>query len=309
MAKFSRDALPPLSDIRALGACALLAFLFMLIGVCPAVWAQAAQAEDDVLRVCADPANMPQSNKRGEGYENKIAEALARDLKRRVEYTFFPQRIGFVRNTLRNRDESTGKYACDLIMGVPKGYELTATTRPYMHSIYAMVFPGRGKLQSLQNADDLLKLPPETVQSLRIGVFVQSPGADWLLRNKLLTQGEFYQQQTGDPEEHPASIVERELAAGNIDLAIVWGPVAGFLASRHGGAEGWRTLAFKRDPAIKFDYEIAMGVRRGEKEWQETLDQWITGHQQEIREILTSYGVPLVQGSAKSAAAETGDPD
>src|SRR5688572_14670653 len=105
--------------------------------------ALSANEAQPVLRVCADPDNLPLSNQRGEGYENKIAEELARDLGRRIEYTYFPQRMGFVRNTLRNRDETTKQFKCDVIIGVPKGYELTATTRPYMHSTYALVFGDR----------------------------------------------------------------------------------------------------------------------------------------------------------------------
>ena len=112
-----------------------------------AVLAQQAPA---VLRVCADPDNLPLSNQRGEGYENKIAEELARDLGRSIEYTYFPQRMGFVRNTLRHRDETTKQFKCDVIIGVPKGYELTATTKPYMHSTYALVFAEKNGLPALQ---------------------------------------------------------------------------------------------------------------------------------------------------------------
>ncbi len=119
----------------------------------------AADQSETILRVCADPDNLPLSNQRGEGYENKIAEALASDLGRRVEYTFFPQRMGFVRNTLRHRDEATQQFKCDVIIGVPKGYELTATTRPYMRSTYALLFADPAKLGEVQTADDLLKLP------------------------------------------------------------------------------------------------------------------------------------------------------
>src|SRR5882762_3141924 len=100
----------------------------------------APEKADPVLRVCADPSGLPQSNDRGEGYENKIAEVLAKDLGKRVEYTFFPQRMGFVRMTLRARNETTLKFKCDVIIGVPKGYDLTATTRPYMRSTFALVF-------------------------------------------------------------------------------------------------------------------------------------------------------------------------
>src|SRR5262249_6901483 len=107
----------------------------------PAAGPPATAAGVTVLKVCSDAHKLPQSNDKGGGYENKIAEALARDLKRRIEYTYFPQRMGFVRNTLRSLDDTTHQYKCDLIIGVPKGYDLTATTESYMRSTYAMVVP------------------------------------------------------------------------------------------------------------------------------------------------------------------------
>src|SRR5690349_2099144 len=121
----------------------------------PAGTNTAPEKSDPVLHVCADPSSLPQSNDRGEGYENKIAEALARDLGKKIEYTYFPQRMGFVRNTLRSRDQTTLKFKCDLIMGVPKGYELTATTQPYMRSTYAMVFRSRPDFKGLKAPEDL----------------------------------------------------------------------------------------------------------------------------------------------------------
>jgi ABC-type amino acid transport substrate-binding protein len=212
-----------------------------------------------------------------------------------------------VRNTLRQRDDTTQQYKCDVIIGVPKGYELTATTQPYMRSTYAMVFPAKGNLQSVASPDDLLRLPPEQRRTLRIGIFAQSPAADWLLRNGMLAQAESYAQQSGDPHENPGGIIERDLAAGKIDLAIVWGPIAGFLIDRHAGQEAWRAVAFKPVPGIKFDYEISMGVRFGEKEWKETLDAWIAGHRDEIETILMSYRIPLVddQGNLIESAARS----
>jgi quinoprotein dehydrogenase-associated probable ABC transporter substrate-binding protein len=248
-----------------------------------------------VLKVCADPDNMPQSDQAGAGYENKLAEALARDLGRRVEYTFFPQRMGFVRNTLRARDDATQEFKCDVIIGVPKGYDLTATTQAYMRSTYALVVPTRAEFNTLTTAEDLLKLPKEKLQSLRFGIFARTPATDWLLRNGLIDRAKMYTPQSGDPSEHPANIVERDLESGDIDLAIVWGPVAGFLADRHQGAQAWRAVAFKPDPQIRFDYEIAMGVRFGEREWKDTLDQWISGHRPDIEKILVSYRVPLLE--------------
>jgi quinoprotein dehydrogenase-associated probable ABC transporter substrate-binding protein len=267
-----------------------------------------ANESNSVLRVCADPDNLPLSNQRGEGYENKIAEELARDLGRRIEYTYFPQRMGFVRNTLRHRDETTKQFKCDVIIGVPKGYELTATTRPYMHSTYALVFAERNGLRNLQTADDLVKLPREQLSKLRIGVFARSPGADWLLRNGLIEQAVIYAAQSGDPAENPAHTVEEDLKAGKIDVAIVWGPIAGYLVQRHASAPSWQSAPFLPDPQIKFDYEIAMGVRFGEKQWQGELDAWIDAHQGRIDEILSSYRVPLLDasGKVKQARRENG---
>ena len=277
--------------------------------MCSGVLAAATQPENETgaLRVCADPDNLPLSNERGEGYENRIAAKLAHDLGKSVEYTFFPQRMGFVRNTLRKRDEATQQYKCDLIVGVPKGYELTATTQPYMRSTYAMVFPAKGNLEKLASQDDLLKLPPEQRSKLRIGIFAQSPAADWLLRNGMLTQAESYAQQSGDPHESPGGIIERDLVAGKIDLAIVWGPIAGLLVDRHSGAGAWRAVALKSEPGIKFDYEISMGVRFGEKEWKETLDAWIGDHRGEIETILMSYRIPLIddKGNLIESAARS----
>lgn len=255
----------------------------------------APEKADPVLHVCADPSGLPQSNDRGEGYENKIAEALARDLGKKVEYTFFPQRMGFVRMTLRARNENTLKFKCDLIIGVPKGYDLTATTQPYMHSTYAMVYAAdHPDLKSFKGTEDLLALPPQKLQKLRIGIFGRSPAADWLLQNGLIERAEMYAPQSGDPKETPNTVIDRDLSSGKIDLAIVWGPVAGQLVGEHTGPKAFTSLPFKPDPKIKFDYEISMGLRQGEKEWKDTLDQWIGSHHEQIRTILVDYRIPLL---------------
>jgi quinoprotein dehydrogenase-associated probable ABC transporter substrate-binding protein len=268
--------------------------LAVLAALAASVTVLAQGQNDGALRVCADPSNLPLSNERGEGYENKIAELLARDLKRHVEFTFFPQRMGFVRNTLRLKDEATQQFKCDVIIGVPKGFELTATTKPYMRSTYALVFKEREEFAPLQTPEDLMKMPPARLQKMRIGVFGRSPGADWLLRNGLLPHAVFYAPQSGDPAESTAHAVEQDLLDGKTDMAIVWGPIAGFLVGQHQEAPAWRALPFKPDPTIKFDYEISMGVRFGDKEWKETLDQWIRTHQDEVRSILSGYHVPLL---------------
>ncbi len=304
MARFNLAACRrSMSNEQRVGTSVALLVCAALAWFTPAGHAKAAAGEaDDVLRVCADPSNMPLSNERGEGYENKIANELAQDLGRRVEFTFFPQRMGFVRNTLRSRDEATQRFKCDVIIGVPKGFEMAATTQPYMRSTYALVFPPRADLARLRVADDLRQLSPEQLQKLRIGVFGRSPGTDWLLRNGLIERAVVYSPQSGDPAESPAHTIEQDLASGKIDMAIVWGPIAGFLASRHEGEPAWRSVPFTPDPEIKFDYEIAMGVRFGEQEWKDTLDRWISGHREKVHDILASYRVPLLDASGNVIA-------
>lgn len=251
---------------------------------------------EGALKVCADPSNLPLSNEKGEGYENKIAVALAHDLNRTVEYTFFPQRMGFIRSTLRSKDEATHEFKCDLIIGVPKGYEMTATTQPYLHSTYALLLGPRSEFASLQSAEDLLKLPPAQLSTLKIGVFAKSPGNDWLLRNKLQEQQVSYTNQNGDIEESPARTIERDLKEGKIDVGILWGPFAGMLVRNH-TTEKWRAVPFNPDSSIKFDYEISMGLRQGEADWKKTLDGWIASHGDTIAGIMKSYQIPVVDAT------------
>jgi quinoprotein dehydrogenase-associated probable ABC transporter substrate-binding protein len=276
----------------------LLPVVLAVLGLAGAAGAQEAalQPQSGALRVCADPGNLPQSNARGEGYENKIAETLARDLNRKLEYTYFPQRMGFVRNTLRARDELSQQFKCDLIIGVPRGYDLTATTRPYLHSTYALVFAPQAALAGVKSIAELLGLPPRVRAALRIGVFARTPAADWVLQNGLMEHAVFYAPQSGDPGETPESIVERDLSAGTVDAAILWGPIAAYLVDRHSNAATapWVVLPFPAQPGIRFDYEIAMGVRFGEQGWLDELNTWIAGHQPQIDQILRSYHIPLL---------------
>jgi quinoprotein dehydrogenase-associated probable ABC transporter substrate-binding protein len=247
---------------------------------------------DKVLRVCADPNNLPLSNDKGEGYENKIAEAMAKDFGYKVEYTYFPQRMGFVRHTLREKEPNTDRYKCDLIIGVPHGYDMTSTTRAYLHSTYAMVFVKKPELANINTPNDLLKLPPDQLKKLRLGIFSQTPAVDWLLANNLIDQAVSYQAQSGDPQAFPGEMIQRDLKQGNVDVVFVWGPIAGYFAKRAGNDV--KLVPFPPQPGIRFDYEIAMGTRYGEKAWHDKIDQWIATHQDTINSILTSYDVPLL---------------
>lgn len=268
----------------------LLALIALPAGLTTAAGA-AADAQDKVLRVCADPNNLPLSNDKREGYENKIAELFAEKLGWKVDYTWFPQRMGFIRNTLRAKVENSDRYKCDLVMGVPVGFELAATTKPYLRSTYALAYlKGKG-LDSVRTPEDLLKLDPSRLKSLRLGVFSQTPPVDWLIKHNLFDQAVSYQRQSGDPAAYPGEIIEKDLASGKIDVAFVWGPIAGYFGRKSTNAEV-AVVPFPSDKEIKFDYSIAMGVRYGEKEWKEQVEKLIEANREPIRDILASYGVP-----------------
>jgi mxaJ protein len=265
--------------------------------------ADAPATAESVLRVCADPNNMPLSNQSGEGYENRIAELLARDLGWKLEYTWFPQRMGFIRNTLKARDPDQDHFKCDLVIGVPIGYELTLTTPAYYRSTWAMVVPMGKGLDDIHTPDDLLKIDPARLKKLRFGLVGRSPPTDWLLKHNLIDQAVSVATQSGDPAAYPGQMIEDQLAAGQIDVAFAWGPIAGYF-TQHAKPPGMRMLPFAPDPDIHFDYKIAMGVRFGEKDWRDRIAGLIARDKKQIDEILLSYGVPLLddQGNPIQAA-------
>jgi ABC-type amino acid transport substrate-binding protein len=194
------------------------------------------------------------------------------------------------------KDEQSQQWKCDLIMGVPEQYELTATTQPYLHSTYVLVLAPGKEFESVHAAEDLLRLSAAQLSALRIGVFSRSPGDDWLLKNSLMERAVVYSHQTGDIEETPARTIERDLIAGKIDVGILWGPIAAMLVSQH-SQDHWRAVPFLPDPTIRFDYKISMGLRNGETDWKKTLDAWIAGHGSEINAILKSYKIPVVDAT------------
>lgn len=247
------------------------------------------------LRVCQDPDNLPFSNTKGEGIENRIAEAFGKALGLPVTYYSFPQRMNFVRNTIRYKLPGED-YPCDIIMGVPVGFDQVSVTKPYYRSTYAMVF-ARGKgLDDVKSADDLLKLDRARLAKLRIGVYDRSPASEWLGKHGLIENGVPYQMLNADPAQYPGEIIERDLAAGRIDVAIVWGPIAGFFAKRVKQPE-LTVVPMKSEPGVKFDYQMAMGVRYGEREWKQQVESLIESQRGEIAAILKEYGVPVVDES------------
>ncbi|MEX2122925.1 MAG: quinoprotein dehydrogenase-associated putative ABC transporter substrate-binding protein [Woeseia sp.] len=272
-----------------------------------AVLAQAAGAvEQGVFRVCADPNNLPFSHKNLQGFENKLADLWSERLGLQLQYTWFPQRMGFVRNTLRSKNERN-EYKCDVVMGVAEGYEQLMTTKPYYRSTYALVYvKGRG-LDEVHSGKDFLNLDDERKAGLRIGAFDKTPGPAWLSRHGMLQQMASYQAMSGDPDYYPGKILEQALVEDEVDAAIVWGPIAGFFAKRTEKVE-MVVIPLESEPGVKFDFAISAGVRRGEPDAKARLERLMDETSGETQALLESYNVPLLELQA-AASEPAGDRD
>lgn len=255
-----------------------------------------------VLRVCQDPNNLPFSNRALQGFENKIAALLASDLGWKIEYTWYPQRMGFIRNTLRAKIEDTDTYKCDLVTGVAAGFDMGATTRPYYRSTYAMAYVKGKGFDQVKTLDDLLKLPAAQRASLRLGVFTGSPVADWLLENGLIDRIVSYQAQTGDPDQYPGQVLEKDLAAGAIDIAFIWGPIAGYFSRQANPAAPIVAVPLQERPGVKFEYDIVMATRFGEAAYKQRIDEALARNRGKIDAILAQYGVPMLAPHPRAAA-------
>lgn len=243
------------------------------------------------FRVCADPNNLPFSDNKREGFENKIAELFAKELGLPVEYTWYPQRMGFLRNTLRARLEGGG-YRCDIVMGVPSNYHETATTKPYYRSTWVMVYVKGKGLDNVTAPQDILKEP--NLRSLKFGLFGGSPAADWVLKYNLMEQMVPYRLQSGAIEDYTGKVIIEDLLPGNIDVLFIWGPIAGYFAKKHPEL-ALVAMQSENEKDVPFDFAISVGVRQPDKEWKEEINKLIEQNQDKIDAILTEYGVPLVK--------------
>jgi mxaJ protein len=287
--RYAGGALPA----RRAAPAALAGLLLSLL--VSSVAAQDNPAPRTALRVCQDPNNLPFSNLAGEGIENKIAELFGKALGLPVTYYSFPQRMAFIRNTLRYKLPGED-YPCDIVIGVPTGFDQVSVTKPYYRSTYALVFPKGKGMDQVSSAEEFLKLDPAKLKTLRIGIYDRSPASDWLNKHNLVDQGVPYKLLNADPQQYPGEIIEKDLAAGKIDVAIVWGPIAGYFAQRV-KTPALVMVPLKSEPGVKFDYQMAMGVRYGEREWKQQIEGLIDAKQSEIQAILKDYGVPLVDAS------------
>jgi quinoprotein dehydrogenase-associated probable ABC transporter substrate-binding protein len=280
---------PSLAAAGLIDDCLIAVLATLAILSAPFAYAQST-ATPSTFRVCQDPNNLPFSNLKGEGFENRIAELLASRLGWKVEYYSFPQRMGFIRNTLRFKLPGQA-FACDVVMGVPARYDQAVPTRPYYRSTYALVLGG--DLAELDSVEQFLALPSAQRERLRIGVYDRSPASAWLAHHDLVAQGVPYRILNADPDHNPGQIIENDLTSGAIDAAIVWGPIAGYFVKRH-PETGLRAIPLASEPGVALEFEIAMGVRQGEPEWRATLDRLIFENQAQIDAILREYGVPLL---------------
>ncbi|MBV8543997.1 MAG: substrate-binding domain-containing protein [Acidobacteria bacterium] len=240
-----------------------------------------------ILRVCADPNNLPYSNEKQQGFENAIASLIARDLNARVAYTWFPQRRGFVRQTLRHGD-------CDVIMGIPSNFDQALPTTAYYRSTYVFVTRSDRHL-GITSFDD------PRLTRLHIGVqmigndHVNSPPAHALAKRGIIDNVAGYTVYGDYRSQTPGRDIVDAVANGKVDVAVVWGPQAGYFARQENVALDIVPVSPQIDlPFLPFVFDISMGVRRGDNALRDQLDQEIEKRRADIERILDHYGVPRV---------------
>jgi quinoprotein dehydrogenase-associated probable ABC transporter substrate-binding protein len=240
------------------------------------------------LRVCADPNNLPFSNESEEGFENRIAKIVADELRIPVSYQWFPQIVGFVRNTLRVR-------RCDLVMGTVAGDDIMQTTNPYYYSTYVMIFRSDRGFSFSSAADPKLN-------GLRLGVVGATPPTDLLVRHDLMANTKPYALTVDTRHESPAHQLVEDVASGAIDVGFIWGPIAGYYIRRD--SLPLQMTALRGEPdAARMDYRIAMGVRANEPEWRRRINSIILKRQSDITAILRDYGIPLLNERGELSGA------
>jgi mxaJ protein len=265
----------------------------------PAPAAAQAATPARVLRVCADPNNLPFSNERQEGFENRIAELVAREMKAELRYVWWAQRRGYIRNTLRAG-------LCDLFIGMPTGLDMVLVTRPYYRSTYTFVTKRGGP--RIASFDD------PRLGRLRVGVqiigddYANSPPAAALSNRGIVRNVRGYSVIGDYRDPSPPSRIVRAVARGEVDVAVVWGPLAGYFARR--STVPLRVVPVSPEvdvPYLPFVFDIAMGVRHGETALRDSLDAVIVRRQRDIDRILADYGVPRADAPAMVGSTQRGE--
>jgi len=236
------------------------------------------------LRVCADPADLPFSDQKLEGFENKIAALMGQELSVPVTYAWFPQVVGFVRNTL-------GAGRCDLIMGTVAGDELVQTTSPYYFTSYTIVFRKDSGL-TFNGFDD------PKLRDLHIGVVSGTPPSDLLVRHGLMANARPYQLQIDTRLGTETHQMILDIVDKKIDAGLLWGPIAGYYI-RHDNLPLTLAMLHSEPQAPRLEYHIAMGVRHNEPDWRRRVNAIIQKRRSDIMAILRDYGVPLLDEQGK----------
>ena len=276
----------------------LLAMVAMLIGR-EVARAQTTESGDlsielvdpKVLRVCADPRNLPFSNEKGEGFENKLAEFFAEKLQKKLDYMYFPQATGFVRMTL-------GAHRCDVIMGFPQGDDLVQGTNPYYRTAYALVAKQGSGL------DDVATLEDGRLKGKHIGIVAGTPPATNMAVNGLMANAKPYPLMIDTRFDSSAAAMIEDLNSGQIDAGILWGPMAGYYAKK-ASPPLHITPLIKETSGPRLAYRIGMGVRPADQNWKRQLNRLIQENQPAINKILLDFGVPLLDESDQLITAET----
>ena len=247
--------------------------------------------DPDVFRACGDPRNLPFSNDKGEGFENKLAELLAAKLGKKLSYTYFPQATGFVRMTL-------GSYRCDIIMGFPQGDDQAQVTIPYYRTTYALVVrPGSG-------LEDVTAIDDPKLKDKRIGVVARTPPSTNMAMNGLLARAKSYPLFIDTRADSSAQAMMDDLARGDIDCGILWGPFAGYYAKQANPPLIVVPLT-KETTGPQMTFRIGMAVRPADQEWKRTLNRLIMENQAEINKLLISFNIPILDEANMPITAET----
>jgi quinoprotein dehydrogenase-associated probable ABC transporter substrate-binding protein len=247
--------------------------------------------DPNVFRACGDPRNMPFSNDKGEGFENKLAELFAAKLGKKLSYTYFPQATGFVRMTL-------GSFRCDVIMGFPQGDDQAQVTVPYYRTTYALIFkPGTG-LDGVTTIDDA------KLKDKRIGIVARTPPSTIMAVDGLLAHAKSYPLFIDTRADSSAQAMIDDLKKGDIDLGILWGPMAGYYAKQSDPPLTVVPL-LKETVGTPLMFRIGMAVRPSDQEWKRTLNRLIMENQDEINKLLISYNIPILDESNAPITAET----
>jgi mxaJ protein len=232
------------------------------------------------LRVCGDPDNLPFSDKKSEGFENKIAEVIAKELGAELTYFWWPHQRGLVRRALKPG-------LCDVMISIPQGWDQVLWTKPYYRSAYVIIYPKNRGFQIASLDDPILK-------RLKIGVYINTPPAEALANRDIRANVVGYSLFYGSQNDHSEKILQ-DLMTGKIDVVIDWGPMAGYFVKRLKGSSPLEVVPLQGgEPGIPFTFEFSMGVREGNTALKAELEQAISRRHAEIRKILEDYGVPLL---------------